>query len=120
MKSTTRYAFVPPGAIRKGQGRGRWHRSLVDKENMPIKSLFPQSSDLVKQYIQTIETCAIRKGRGQGLKNSTMSASQGMIHKNSIDREKEYMQIDIPLPSSIDQVKQYTQKSKQVHLILER
>ncbi|XP_019240838.1 PREDICTED: uncharacterized protein LOC109220825 [Nicotiana attenuata] len=112
MKSTTKYAFVPPGAIRKGQGRGRGLRSLVEKKNMPIKSLFPQSSDLVKQYIQTIETSAIGKGRGQGLKSSTMSASQGtgMIHKNSIVLEKEYMQIDIPLPPSTDQVKQYTQK----------
>nr|XP_009798798.1 PREDICTED: uncharacterized protein LOC104244966 isoform X4 [Nicotiana sylvestris] len=112
MKSTTRYAFVPPGAIRKGQGRGRWHRSLVDKENMPIKSLFPQSSDLVKQYIQTIETSTIGKGRGQGLKRSTMSTSQGpgTIRKDSIVLEKEYMQIDSPLPPSTDQIKQYTQK----------
>ncbi|XP_033514313.1 uncharacterized protein [Nicotiana tomentosiformis] len=58
MKSTTRYAFVPLGTIRKGQGRGRGRgrglRSLVEKENMPTKSLFPQSIDLVKQYIQTI------------------------------------------------------------------
>ncbi|XP_075103619.1 uncharacterized protein LOC142178190 [Nicotiana tabacum] len=59
IKTTTRYAFLAPGAIRKGQGRGRGLRSLVEKENMPIKSLFPQSSDLVKQYIQTIETVKI-------------------------------------------------------------
>nr|XP_033514314.1 uncharacterized protein LOC104105152 isoform X2 [Nicotiana tomentosiformis] len=41
-----------------------------------------------------------------------MSASQGTgtIHKNSIVLEKEYMQIDIPLLPSTDQVKQYTQK----------
>ncbi|XP_016500811.1 uncharacterized protein LOC107819238 [Nicotiana tabacum] len=41
-----------------------------------------------------------------------MSASQGTgtIHKNSIVLEKEYMQIDIPLPPSTDQVKQYNQK----------
>ncbi|XP_019253815.1 PREDICTED: uncharacterized protein LOC109232499 [Nicotiana attenuata] len=114
MKSTTRYAFVPPAAIRKGQGRGRGRglRSLVEKENMPIKSLFPQSSDLVKQYIQTIETSAVGKGRGQGFKSSTMSASQGpgTIRKDSIVLEKEYMQIDSPLPPSTDQIKQYTQK----------
>nr|XP_009769101.1 PREDICTED: uncharacterized protein LOC104220010 isoform X1 [Nicotiana sylvestris]XP_009769102.1 PREDICTED: uncharacterized protein LOC104220010 isoform X1 [Nicotiana sylvestris] len=79
---------------------------------MPTKSLFPQSSDLVKQYIQTIETSAIGKGRGQGLKSSTMSASQGTgtMHKNSIVLEKEYIRTDIPLPPSTDQVKQYTQK----------
>ncbi|XP_075110539.1 uncharacterized protein LOC107771540 [Nicotiana tabacum] len=110
MKSITRYAFVLPGAIRKGQGQGL--RSLVEKENMPTKNLFPQSSDLVKQYIQTIEISAIGRGRGQGLKCSTMSSSQGtrMMHKKSIVLEKEYMQTDIPLPPSTDQVKQYTQK----------
>ncbi|XP_016436702.1 uncharacterized protein LOC107762824 [Nicotiana tabacum] len=41
-----------------------------------------------------------------------MSASQGTgtMHKNSIVLEKEYIRTDIPLPPSIDQVKQYTQK----------
>ncbi|OIT39198.1 hypothetical protein A4A49_22557, partial [Nicotiana attenuata] len=110
MNIAAKYSFVAPGAIRKGQGRGRGLRSLVEKENMPAKSLFPQSSDLVKQYIQTIETSSIGKGRGEGLKNSTMSASQGMKHKKHIVLEKDYMQIDIPLPPSTDQVKQYTQK----------
>ncbi|XP_060175511.1 uncharacterized protein LOC132606160 isoform X1 [Lycium barbarum] len=59
---------------------------------MPTKSLFPQSSDIVKQYIQEIETSAIGKERGQGLKNATMSASQGMrmIHKNSMVLEIGY------------------------------
>ncbi|XP_060172391.1 uncharacterized protein LOC132603383 [Lycium barbarum] len=111
MKTTTRYAFVALGAIGKGRGRGGL-RSLIEKENMPTKSLFPQSSDIVKQYIQEIETSATGKGRGQGLKSSTRSASQGMgmIHKNSMVLEKEYMQFDSPLPPSADQVKQYTQK----------
>ncbi|XP_060204342.1 uncharacterized protein LOC132632434 [Lycium barbarum] len=111
MKTTTRYAFVAPGAIGAiGKGRRRGVlRSLIEKENMPTKSLFPQSSDIVKQYIQEIET---RKGRGQGLKSSTRSASQGMgmIHNNSMVLEKKYMQFDGPLPPSVDQVKQYTQK----------
>ncbi|XP_016449375.1 uncharacterized protein LOC107774382 isoform X2 [Nicotiana tabacum] len=79
---------------------------------MPLKSLFTQSSDLVKHYIQTIETSAIGKGQGQRFKSSTMSASQGsvMIHKDSIVLEKEYMLIDIPLPPFTNQIKQYTQK----------
>ncbi|XP_059288280.1 uncharacterized protein LOC132041598 [Lycium ferocissimum] len=111
MKTTTRYAFVAPGAIGKGRGRGG-HRSLIEKEHMPIKSLFPQSSDVVKQYIQEIETSATGKGRGLGHKNSTMSSSQGMgmIHKNSMVLEKEYMQTDSPLLQSTDQFKQSTQK----------
>nr|XP_018624497.1 uncharacterized protein LOC108944193 [Nicotiana tomentosiformis] len=33
-----------------------------------------------------------------------------MKHKTPIVLEKDYMQIDIPLPPSTDQVKQYTQK----------
>ncbi|OIT40412.1 hypothetical protein A4A49_15796 [Nicotiana attenuata] len=110
MNIAAKYSFVKPGAIRKGQGRGRGLRSLVEKENMPAKSLFPQSNDLVKQYIQTIETSSIGKGREEGLRNSTMSASQGMKHKKHIVLEKDYMQIDISLPPSTDQVKQYTQK----------
>ncbi|XP_060196238.1 uncharacterized protein LOC132625634 [Lycium barbarum] len=114
MKTTTRYAFVAPGAIGAiGKGRGRGGlRSLIEKENMPTKSLFPEYSDIVKQYIQEIATSAIGKGRGQGLKSSTRSASQGMrmIYKNSMVLEKEYMQFDSPLPPSADQVKQYTQK----------
>ncbi|XP_060188736.1 uncharacterized protein LOC132617689 isoform X1 [Lycium barbarum] len=59
---------------------------------MPTKSLFPQSSHIVKQYIQEIETSAMGKERGQGLKNATMSASQGMgtIHKNSMVLEIGY------------------------------
>ncbi|XP_059288753.1 uncharacterized protein LOC132042149 isoform X4 [Lycium ferocissimum] len=111
MKTTTKYAFIAPGAIGKGRGRGGL-RSLIGKENMPTKSLFPQSSDIVKQYIQEIETNAIEKGRGQGLKNSTISSSQGigMIHKNYMVLEKEYMESDSPLPPSTDQLAQYTQK----------
>ncbi|KAG5590047.1 hypothetical protein H5410_040561 [Solanum commersonii] len=54
----------------------------------------------------------IGKGRGQGLKNSTMSTSQGirMMHKNSMDFEKENMQINTFSPTSTNQVKKYTQE----------
>uniref|UniRef100_M1E037 Transposon protein, CACTA, En/Spm sub-class n=1 Tax=Solanum tuberosum TaxID=4113 RepID=M1E037_SOLTU len=54
MKSTIRYSFVAPGAI--GRGRGRWLKSLTSKGKFPAKSLVFQSSDLVKQYIQEVET----------------------------------------------------------------
>ncbi|XP_060170527.1 uncharacterized protein LOC132601465 [Lycium barbarum] len=114
MKTTSRYAFVAPGAISAiGKGRGQGGiRSLIEKEHTPIKNLFPQSSDVVKKYIQEIETSATGKGQGEGLKKSTISSSQGMrmIHKNSIVLEKEYTQTNCPLPPSTDQVKQYTQK----------
>ncbi|OIT20955.1 dna polymerase delta catalytic subunit [Nicotiana attenuata] len=39
MKTVAKYAFIPPGAIRNGQGRGRELRSLVEKENMPTNSI---------------------------------------------------------------------------------
>jgi len=54
LKSTIRYSFVAPGAIGKGRGRGL--KSLTSKGKDPTKSLFFQSSDLVKQYIQEVET----------------------------------------------------------------
>ncbi|KAH0710852.1 hypothetical protein KY284_012279 [Solanum tuberosum] len=89
MKSTIRYTFVAPGAIGKGRGRGL--KSLAERRNLSTKSYVSQSSDLVNQYIQEIETM---KGRGQGLTNSTLFTSQGMttIPKNSIDLEKENKQ----------------------------
>ncbi|KAG5576261.1 hypothetical protein H5410_056395 [Solanum commersonii] len=109
MKSTIRYTFVAPGAIGKGRGRGL--KSLGEKGNLPSKSILPQSSDLVKKYIKEIETNYIGKGQGQGLKNSTMSTSQGiqMMHKNSMTFEKENMQINTSSPTSTNQVKKLKQ-----------
>ncbi|KAG5619760.1 hypothetical protein H5410_004978 [Solanum commersonii] len=76
MKSTIRYTFVAPGAIGKGRGRGL--KSLGEKGSLPSKSLLPQSNST---------------GNGQGLKNSTISTSQGiqMMYKNSMAPEKENM-----------------------------
>jgi len=54
MKSTIRYTFVAPGAIGKGRGRGL--KSLAERRNLSTKSYVSQSSDLVNQYIQEIET----------------------------------------------------------------
>ncbi|OIT20282.1 putative leucine-rich repeat receptor-like protein kinase [Nicotiana attenuata] len=99
MKTVAKYAFIPPGAIRKGKGRGRGLRSLVEKENMPTNSLFPQSSDLVKKYIQTIESSAIGKGRGQGLKNSTMSA--GLVKTLEVVR-LDRNSLDGSIPSTLN------------------
>lgn len=85
---------------------------MGEKGNLPSKSILPQSSDLVKKYIKEIETNYIGKGRGQGLKNSTMSTSQEirMMHKNSMAFEKENMQINTSSPTSTNQVNKYTQE----------
>ncbi|KAG5576784.1 hypothetical protein H5410_056918 [Solanum commersonii] len=91
MKSTIRYTFVAPGAIGKGRGQGL--KSLAERRDLSTKSFVSQSSDLVNEYMQEIET---RKGRGQRLTNSSVLSSQGMtmIPKNSIDLEKENKQIN--------------------------
>ncbi|KAH0650206.1 hypothetical protein KY284_030118 [Solanum tuberosum] len=110
LKSTIRYTFVAPGSIGKGRGQGQGLKSLGEKRHMTTKRLISdKSSDLVEHYIKEIET---RKGRGQGLKNSTMYTSQGMetIHKKFIALEKENMQINTLTLASTHQVKQYTQK----------
>ncbi|KAH0709410.1 hypothetical protein KY284_010837 [Solanum tuberosum] len=73
MKSTIRYSFVAPRAI--GRGRGRGLKSLTSKGKFSTKSSLFQSSDLVKQYIQEVETSAIEKGRQQQLTNVPMSSS---------------------------------------------
>ncbi|WMV10036.1 hypothetical protein MTR67_003421 [Solanum verrucosum] len=113
LKSTIRYTFVAPGAIGKGRGRGQGLKSLGEKGHMTTKRLISdKSSDLVEHYIKEIETSSIGKGRGQGLKNSTVYTSQGMetMHKKSTALEKENMQINTPTLASTHQVKQYTQK----------
>jgi len=102
MKSTIRYSFVAPGAI--GRGRGRGLKSLTSKGNVSTKSSLFESTDLVKKYIQEVETSkllnvcgvlnciyihifyqfidecyfstgAIEKGRQQQLTNVPMSSS---------------------------------------------
>ncbi|KAK6793982.1 hypothetical protein RDI58_007435 [Solanum bulbocastanum] len=120
MKSTIRYTFFAPSAIGKGRGRGL--KSLAERRDLSTKSFVSQSSDLVNEYIQEIETrmttiprksidldkenkqinhsahasTNLGKGHGQGLTNSTLFSSQGMITipKNSINLEKEKMQIN--------------------------
>ncbi|KAH0644642.1 hypothetical protein KY284_032526 [Solanum tuberosum] len=82
-----------------GRGRGQGLKSLTSKGKFPTKSLVFPSSDLVKQYIQEVETSAIGKGRGAGHKNSTMSPSQ----------------VSTPFRSFTNQVKQCT---KEVETIL--
>ncbi|KAM3290192.1 hypothetical protein P3S67_018481 [Capsicum chacoense] len=81
---STMYTFVAPGVIRKGRGRGRGLRSLAEKDNMSTKSLFIQSSNVVKQYLQDIEIGSIEIDCGQGHKYSTMSVNDG---KKSIGKK---------------------------------
>ncbi|KAG5576785.1 hypothetical protein H5410_056919, partial [Solanum commersonii] len=77
----------------KDRGRGQGLKSLAERRDLSTKSFVSQSSDLVNEYMQEIET---RKGRGQRLTNSSVLSSQGMtmIPKNSIDLEKENKQIN--------------------------
>lgn len=56
-KKSTIYTFVAPGVIGKGRERGL--RSLAKKDNMLTKSLFPQSSNSIKQYLQKFEPSEI-------------------------------------------------------------
>lgn len=105
MKNTIRYSFVAPGAIGRGRGRGRGLKSLASKGKISTKSLFSQSSDLVKQYIKEVGINAVGKEQEQELTNFTMSSSQqnGATDKNSLVLEKEYMQVKAPVPSSANQ-----------------
>ncbi|KAG5594651.1 hypothetical protein H5410_035883 [Solanum commersonii] len=102
MKSTIRYAFVAPGAI--GRGRGRGHKSLTSKGKFPAKSLVFQSSDLCY-----FSPGAIEKGRQQQLTNVPMSSSheKGAINEKSMSLEKEYMQVNTSFHPSSKQAKQY-------------
>lgn len=54
INSNIRYSFVTPRAIGKGRGRGL--KLLTSKGKISAKSLLFQSSDIVKQYIQEVET----------------------------------------------------------------
>ncbi|KAG5630533.1 hypothetical protein H5410_002250, partial [Solanum commersonii] len=73
-----------------------------EKENKQINRLAHASTNLGKQYTQefrqllTLKRNILKEGRGQGLTNSTLFTSQGMITipKNSIDLEKENKQIN--------------------------
>ncbi|WMV45723.1 hypothetical protein MTR67_039108 [Solanum verrucosum] len=96
----------------RGKGRGRGLKSLGEKGNTPSKSLLPQSSDLVKKYINEIETSSTEKDKGQGLKRSTIFTCQGMqtIYKNSMVPEKENKQINLSFPTFAIKVEKCTQE----------
>ncbi|KAM3263876.1 hypothetical protein P3L10_000870 [Capsicum annuum] len=55
---------------------------------------------------------AFGKGPEEGIKNFTMSSSQGMgaIRKNSMVLENEYMQVHTPFSPLTNQVKQCTKE----------
>ncbi|KAH0757299.1 hypothetical protein KY290_020792 [Solanum tuberosum] len=95
VKATTKYAYVAPGAVGKGRGRGlKSMLSLgVSRTDIP----FSPSTDHVMQYNQFTET----------------SFSQGWrtIDKTTLAHEKESLHSDIPI-SPIDQVKQSAQTTE--------
>ncbi|KAG5568355.1 hypothetical protein H5410_064628 [Solanum commersonii] len=90
MKSTIRYIHLSLVLLERDEDKGL---NLWVERDLSTKSFVSQSSDPVNEYMQEIET---RKGQGQGLTNSTLFTSQGMITipKNSIDLEKENKQIN--------------------------
>ncbi|KAF3614433.1 hypothetical protein FXO37_35948 [Capsicum annuum] len=65
-----------------------------------------------------VSTRSIGKGPEEGLKNFTMSSSQGMriLCKNSMVHENEYMKVHTPLSPSTNQVKQRTKDVEKVLL----
>ncbi|KAH0709090.1 hypothetical protein KY284_010517 [Solanum tuberosum] len=109
MKSTIRYSFVVPGAI--GRGRGRGLKSLTSKVKIPAKSLLFQSSDLVKQYIQEVET-GTQHNTSNGDDEMDRKTPPCLLVKNTIVLEKENTQTKSPC--STDQVMQASQRTKTV------
>ncbi|KAG5571964.1 hypothetical protein H5410_061730 [Solanum commersonii] len=73
------------------KGRGQGLKSLVREETCQLRVL------CLNLVIWLMSTCKkLKQGQGQGLTNSTLFTSQGMITipKNSIDLEKENKQIN--------------------------
>ncbi|KAM3204547.1 putative protein isoform X2 [Capsicum annuum] len=84
-----------------------------ENENMQVHTPFSPSTNQVKQRTKDAEISAI--GKGLGLKNFTMSSSQGMgmIHKNSMVHENDYMQVHTPFCRLTNQVtKQRTKEAE--------
>ncbi|KAH0709060.1 hypothetical protein KY284_010487 [Solanum tuberosum] len=79
VKATTKYAYVAPGAVGKGRGRGlKSMLSLgVSRTDIP----FSPSTNHVMQYNQFTETSVVAKGRGKGLRS--MSNARGNLCNTS-------------------------------------
>ncbi|WMV26200.1 hypothetical protein MTR67_019585 [Solanum verrucosum] len=84
VKATTKYAYVAPGAV--GKGRGRGHKSMLSLGVSRIDIPFSPSTD--HAYNQFTETSVVAKGRGKGLRS--MSNAQGVrtMNKNYLSVEK--------------------------------
>ncbi|XP_070051394.1 uncharacterized protein [Nicotiana tomentosiformis] len=111
VKTTTKYAFVAPGAIGKGRGRGL--KSIYSLGVSGPDILSSQSTDQVMQYNQIVETSAVVKGQGRGLRSMCSLGVSGLgpTNKNSLVLEKGDVQTDIPSFSSTDDVMQYIQQN---------
>ncbi|XP_070031024.1 uncharacterized protein [Nicotiana tomentosiformis] len=111
VKATTKYAFVAPGAIGKGRGRGL--KSIYSLGVSGPDILSSQSTDQVMQYNQIVETSAVAKGRGRRLRSMCSLGVSGLgpTNKNSLVLKKGHVQTDIPSFSSIDDVMQYIQQN---------
>ncbi|WMV09400.1 hypothetical protein MTR67_002785 [Solanum verrucosum] len=107
MKSTIRYSFVAPGAI--GRGRGRGLKSLTSKGKFSTKSSLLQSSDLVKKYIQEVETSKLLNVilRRDDVPMFSSHEKRAINEKSNMSLEKEYMQGNTSFHPSTKQSKKY-------------
>ncbi|KAF3623730.1 hypothetical protein FXO37_31731 [Capsicum annuum] len=109
---------------------------VCENEHMQVDTPFSPSTNQVKQFTKEVEASAIGKGPERGLKNFTMSSSQGIrmirvigkgpeglenftvsssqgmgrILKNSMGQENEHMQVHTSFSPLTNQVKQCTKE----------
>ncbi|KAG5605021.1 hypothetical protein H5410_026513 [Solanum commersonii] len=101
VKVTTKYAYVAPGVVGKGRGRGlKSMLSLgVSRTDIP----FSPSTDHVMQYNQFTETSVVAKGRGKGLRSMSNARGVRTMNKNYLSVEKGH----ISSFSSTEELMQY-------------
>ncbi|KAH0759776.1 hypothetical protein KY290_023269 [Solanum tuberosum] len=101
VKATTKYAYVAPGAVGKGRGRGlKSMLSLgVSRTDIP----FSPSTNHVMQYNQFTETSVVAKGRGKGLRSMSNARGVRTMNKNYLSVDKGH----IPSFSSTEELMQY-------------
>ncbi|KAK6802873.1 hypothetical protein RDI58_000657 [Solanum bulbocastanum] len=108
VKATTKYAYVAPGAIGKGRGKGlrsmpnaqgvrTMNKNYLSVEKGHIPS-FSSTNELM-QYIKTNSSSMSRPSADQGWRT---------MNKKFLAFEKEHMQADAPISLSFDNVMEST------------
>ncbi|WMV32677.1 hypothetical protein MTR67_026062 [Solanum verrucosum] len=101
VKATTKYAYVAPGAIGKGQGRGI--KSMLSLGMSRTDISFSPSTDHVMQSNKFTETSVVAKGRGKGLRSMSNARGVRTMNKNYLRVQKGH----IPSFSSTKELMQY-------------